>query len=227
MARGTDGKKKDGRLKERVKSAKGRHLSSTLWLQRQLNDPYVAEAKKKGYRARSAFKLTEIDEKLRVLKPGARVVDLGAAPGSWTQVAVERVKGGQVVALDINEMDPVPGATVLQADFLADSAPALIRGAVGGPVDVLLSDMAAPASGQTNVDHLRIMNLVEAALELAREVLKPGGAFITKMLQGGQEHAFVLELRKNFTEVKRIKPPSSRSDSAEFFIAATGFRKIS
>jgi 23S rRNA (uridine2552-2'-O)-methyltransferase len=227
MARGTDGKKKDGRLKERVKSASGRSLSSTRWLQRQLNDPYVAEAKKKGYRARAAFKLTEIDEKLRVLKPGARVVDLGAAPGSWTQVAVERVKGGQVVAIDINEMDPVPGATVLQADFLADSAPALIRNSVGGPVDVLLSDMAAPASGQPDVDHLRIMNLVEAALELAREVLRPGGAFITKMLQGGQEHAFILELRKNFTEVKRIKPPSSRSDSAEFFIAATGFRKTS
>jgi 23S rRNA (uridine2552-2'-O)-methyltransferase len=213
------------RLSQRVKTAKGRSVSSTQWLERQLNDPYVAEAKRKGYRSRAAFKIAQIDDKLRVLKPGARVVDLGAAPGGWTQVAVERVKGGQVLAVDINEMQPVAGATILQADFLSPEAPGLIQAQLGGPADVVLSDMAAAASGQTEVDHLRIMNLVEAALLLAVDVLKPGGAFITKMLQGGGERAFVADLRRHFTTVKHIKPPSSRQASAEFFITALGFKK--
>lgn len=224
MKRGGHRPDQGRRLKQRVATAKGRPLSSTLWLERQLNDPYVAEAKRRGYRSRSAFKLSEIDDKLKLLKPGARVVDLGAAPGGWTQVAVERVKGGQVVALDLQEIAPVPGATILKADFLAPEAPALIRNALGGPVDVVMSDMAAAATGQTDIDHLRIMNLVEAALVLAVESLKPGGSFVAKMLQGGQEQGFEKELRRHFTTVRRVKPPSSRQESAEFFFVATGFR---
>jgi 23S rRNA (uridine2552-2'-O)-methyltransferase len=212
-------------LTKRLKTAKGRPVGSTIWLERQLNDPYVAEAKRRGYRSRAAFKILEIDEKLRVLKPGARVVDLGAAPGGWTQVAVEKVKGGQVLALDISDMQPVAGATILKIDFLDLTAPALVQAALGGPADLVLSDMAAPASGQTNIDHLRIMNLVEAAALLAVDVLKPGGSFIAKMLQGGGEQAFVKDLRRHFTTVRHIKPPSSRKESAEFFIAATGFKK--
>lgn len=217
------------RLKQRVATAKGRPLASTLWLERQLNDPYVAEAKRRGYRSRAAFKLVEIDDKLRLLKPGARVLDLGAAPGGWTQVAVERVLssgkgGGQVVAVDLLEIEPIPGAVMLKADFLSPEAPGLIRQALGGPVDVVLSDMAAAATGQTDIDHLRIMNLIEAALALAVEVLKPGGSFLAKVLQGGGENAFLAELRRHFTTVRRIKPPSSRQESAEFFVVATGFR---
>jgi 23S rRNA (uridine2552-2'-O)-methyltransferase len=212
-------------LTQRVKTAKGRPIGSTMWLERQLNDPYVTEAKRRGYRSRAAFKILEIDEKLHILKPGMRVVDLGAAPGGWTQVAVERVKGGQVLALDISDMQPVAGATILKVDFLADEAPALVRAALGGPADLVLSDMAAPASGHTQTDHLRIMNLVEAAAALAADVLKPGGNFIAKMLQGGGEHAFVRDLRRQFTTVRHIKPPSSRKESAEFFIAAMGFKK--
>jgi 23S rRNA (uridine2552-2'-O)-methyltransferase len=201
-------------------------MSSTLWLNRQLNDPYVAEAKRRGYRSRAAFKLLEIDEKLHVLKPGVRVVDLGAAPGGWTQVAVERARGGQVLALDISDMQPVAGATILKVDFLAPEAPALVQAALGGPADIVLSDMAPSASGQTEVDHLRIMNLVEAAAALAADILKPGGTYIAKLLQGGGEQAFILDLRRRFTTVRRIKPPSSRKESAEFFVAATGFKKI-
>lgn len=213
------------RLKQRVTSAKGRSLSSKLWLERQLNDPYVAEARKAGYRSRAAFKLIEIDDKFRLLKRGARVLDLGAAPGGWTQVAVQRTGGGQVVGLDLLEIDPpIQGATLLVGDFLADDAPQRLRTALGGPVDLVLSDMAAAASGQTDIDHLRIMNLVEAALALAVEVLKPGGAFVAKMLQGGQEQQFERELRHHFAVVRRIKPPSSRQESAEFFFVGTGFK---
>lgn len=229
MKRGGHRPDQGRRLKQRVATAKGRALSSTLWLERQLNDPYVAEAKRRGYRSRAAFKLIEIDDKLKLLKPGARVVDLGAAPGGWTQVAVERALssgkgGGQVVALDLQEIAPIPGATTLTADFLAPEAPDLIRKTLGGPVDIVMSDMAAAATGQTDIDHLRIMNLVEAALALATEILKPGGSFVAKMLQGGSENAFLAELRKHFTTVRRIKPPSSRQESAEFFFVATGFR---
>jgi 23S rRNA (uridine2552-2'-O)-methyltransferase len=224
MSRKSRGPDQGRRLKQRVVTAKGRPLSSKLWLERQLNDPYVAEAKRRGYRSRAAFKLAEIDDKLKLLKPGARVLDLGAAPGGWTQVAVERVRGGQVVALDLQDIEPIPGATILKVDFLAPEAPGLIRQALGGPVDVVLSDMAAAATGQTDIDHLRIMNLVEAALALAVELLKPGGSFVAKLLQGGGENAFLAELRRHFTTVRRIKPPSSRQESAEFFVVATGFR---
>ncbi len=217
------------RLAEQVKTAKGRPTSSTLWLKRQLNDPYVAEARRLGFRSRAAFKLLEIDEKLHLLRPGARVLDLGAAPGGWTQVAVQRVRagqpgGGQVVALDILEMDSIPGATILHQDFMSQEAPGLVRQALGGPVDVVLSDMAPPTTGQPDVDHLRIMSLAEAALELACEVLKPGGAFVIKLRQGSGEPEYFNEVRRRFATARRIKPPSSRPESAEFFVVGTGFK---
>ena len=213
------------RLKQRVTTAKGRSVSSSSWLKRQINDPYVAEAKKRGYRSRAAFKLAEIDEKLRLLKPGMRVVDLGAAPGGWTQVSVER--GAKVVGLDLLDMPAIAGAVLLRGDFLAPEAPDQVRAALDGPVDLVLSDMAAAATGQTDVDHLRIMNLVEAALAFGAEILKPGGAFVAKMLQGGQEQQFHNELRRHFAVVRRIKPPSSRQESAEFFFVGTGFKRAS
>jgi 23S rRNA (uridine2552-2'-O)-methyltransferase len=218
------------RLAERVKTAKGRAIGSSEWLRRQLNDPYVAEAKQRGYRSRAAFKLVEIDDKIRVLKPRARVLDLGAAPGGWTQVAVERTKamtsekGGRVVGADIIEMGAIPGAVILRLDFLDPKAPDAIRAALDGPVDVLLSDMAPSTTGHPETDHLRVMNLAEAAFALATEVLRPGGAFVVKIFQGGGEKAFQEELRRTFATVRRIKPPASRSDSAEFYFVATGFK---
>ena len=224
MARGSTPGGGSRRLAERLKTAKGRSTSSQKWLSRQLNDPYVAEAKRRGYRSRAAFKLLELDQKLHVLRPGTRVLDLGAAPGGWTQVAVERTKGGKVVAVDIQEMDPIPGATILHLDFLAPEAPARIREALGGPVDLMLSDMAPPTMGQPDIDHLRIMSLVEAALALADEVLKPGGAFVAKLRQGAGEPEFFGELRRRFAVARRIKPPASRQASAEFFVVGTGFR---
>jgi 23S rRNA (uridine2552-2'-O)-methyltransferase len=216
------------RLSQRVKTAKGRPIGSSEWLRRQLNDPYVQEAKQRGYRSRAAFKLIEIDEKAHLLKPGQRVVDLGAAPGGWTQVAVERVKSqtgqGRVVGADIAEMGAIPGATILHLDFLDDRAPDAVRAALDGPVDVVLSDMAPSTTGHPETDHLRVMNLAEAALLFAREVLKPGGAFVVKIFQGGSENAMAEELRKAFATVRRIKPPASRSDSAEFYFVATGYK---
>jgi 23S rRNA (uridine2552-2'-O)-methyltransferase len=216
------------RLSQRVKTAKGRPIGSSEWLRRQLNDPYVQEAKQRGYRSRAAFKLIEIDDKAHLLKPGQRVVDLGAAPGGWTQVAVERVKAqggpGRVVGVDIAEMGAVPGATVLHLDFLDDRAPAAVRAVLDGPVDVLLSDMAPSTTGHPETDHLRVMNLAETALAFAREVLRPGGAFVVKIFQGGTEQSFAQELRRSFATVRRIKPPASRSDSAEFYFVATGFK---
>lgn len=205
-------------------------MSSTRWLGRQLNDPYVIEARRRGFRSRAAFKLIELDDKLHLLRPRARVVDLGAAPGGWTQVAVDRAKGGQVVALDVLEMDPVPGAAVLQADFYAPDAPDRLRAALGGPADLVLSDMAPPTTGQPDVDHLRIMSLAEAALAFAVDVLKPaqgsspGGAFVVKVRQGSGEPEFFAEVRKRFAAVRRIKPPASRAESSEVYIVATGFR---
>ena len=218
------------RLAERVKTAKGRPLSSTRWLGRQLNDPYVSEARRRGYRSRAAFKLIEMDDKLHLLRPGACVVDLGAAPGGWTQVAVQRAKGGHVVALDVLEMDPIPGATVLQADFYAADVPDKLRAALGGPADLVLSDMAPPTTGQADVDHLRIMSLAEASLAFAVEVLKPaqgqypGGAFVVKVRQGSGEQEFFADVRKRFATARRIKPPASRPESAEVYVVATGFR---
>ena len=220
-------------LAERVRTAKGRPLSSTRWLGRQLNDPYVIEAKRRGFRSRAAFKLLELDDKVHLLRPGARVVDLGAAPGGWTQVAVDRARGGQVVAVDVLEMDPIAGATLVQADFLDHDAPQRLRALLGGPADLVLSDMAPPSTGQPDVDHLRIMGLAEAALAFAAEALKPaqgaypGGAFVVKVRQGSGEPEFFAEVRKRFTTVRRIKPPASRPESAEVYVVATGFRGTS
>jgi 23S rRNA (uridine2552-2'-O)-methyltransferase len=212
------------KLSVRPKTAKGRKISSTLWIQRQLNDPYVAAAKDQGYRSRAAFKLIEIDDKLHLLKKGMRVVDLGAAPGGWSQVASQRIKGGQLVAIDLTETAAIPNVTILVGDFLDDAAPARVRAALGGKVDLVMSDMAASSTGHPDIDHLRILNLVEAALGFAVEVLAPGGSFLSKVLQGGGENALVAEMRKHFTTVRRIKPPSSRADSAEFFLVGTGFK---
>ena len=212
----------------RVKTARKRSLSSTRWLERQLNDPYVAEARKRGFRSRAAFKLLQLDEKYRLLAPGKRVVDLGAAPGGWTQVAVERVKpettGGQVVGLDILEMEPVAGAVTFQADFLDETAPQRLKDALGGPADIVLSDMAAPTTGHQQTDHLRIMGLAEAALDFAEEVLAPGGAFVCKLFQGGAERELLDRLKRAFATVRHAKPPSSRQDSSETYVVATGFR---
>ena len=212
----------------RVKTARGRTVSSQRWLQRQLNDPYVAEAKKRGYRSRAAFKLLQIDDQFRFLKPGARIVDLGAAPGGWTQVAVERVRpqqsGGVVVGIDITPIEPIAGATVLAKDFYDDDAPARLEELLGGPADVVLSDMAAAATGDTQVDHLRIMALAETAHDFARQVLKPGGSFVAKVLRGGTERTLLDRLKRDFTKVRHVKPEASRADSAEMYVVGTGFR---
>ncbi len=212
----------------RVKTARGRTVSSQRWLQRQLNDPYVAEARKRGYRSRAAFKLLQIDDQFRFLKPGARVVDLGAAPGGWTQVAVERVRpeqsGGVVVGIDLTPVEPIAGATVLAKDFYDDDAPAVLEKLLAGPADVVLSDMAASATGDTQVDHLRIMALAETAHDFARQVLKPGGSFVAKVLRGGTERTLLDRLKRDFTKVRHVKPEASRADSAEMYVVGTGFR---
>lgn len=212
----------------RVKTAGRRKASSTQWLERQLNDPYVSEAKRLGYRSRAAFKLIQLDDRFHFLKPGACIVDLGAAPGGWTQVAAARVKAadgrGKVVGIDYLPMDTVPGATVLSGDFLAADAPDRLREALGGPADVVLSDMAAPTTGHAGTDHLRIMGLAEAAYAFAREVLAPGGTFIAKVLQGGSERTLLDALKRDFTSVRHVKPPASRAESAEVYVVAQGFR---
>lgn len=211
-------------LKVRVKSGR-RSLSSKLWLERQLNDPYVARAKREGYRSRSAFKLSEIDDKARFLKKGACVIDLGAAPGGWSQVTVKRVGAqGRVVAIDVLPMEPVAGVDFLQLDFLDPAAPATLKSMLGGGADVVLSDMAANATGHARTDHLKIMALVEAATDFAREVLKPGGAFLAKVLQGGTEATLLAGLKRDYRSVKHVKPAASRADSAELYLLATGFR---
>ena len=216
----------DRRLKVRVKS-KGRKLSSKLWLERQLNDPYVARAKREGLRSRAAYKLSEIDDKARFLKKGARVIDLGAAPGGWSQVAAKRVGAphqGRVVAIDVLPMDAVAGVDFLQLDFLDPSAPEKIKAKLGGGADVVLSDMAANATGHAKTDHLKIVALVEAASEFARDVLSPGGTFLAKVLQGGTEAALLAALKRDFANVRHVKPAASRTDSAELYLLATGFR---
>jgi 23S rRNA (uridine2552-2'-O)-methyltransferase len=223
-ARGKDGTRQ---LKERVRSKKPRSLSSRLWLERQLNDPYVARARREGYRSRAAFKLAEIDDAAHILRKGARVVDLGAAPGGWSQVAARRVgapDNGRVVAIDILEMAPVAGVDALHLDFLDPQAPDRLKELLGGPADVVLSDMAANTTGHRKTDHLKIMALVEAAVEFAREVLSPGGAFLGKVIQGGTEAQLLASLRRDFKTVKHVKPAASRADSAELYILATGFR---
>lgn len=208
---------------KRVKTARGRKTSSTRWLQRQLNDPYVSEAKRLGYRSRAAFKLLEIDEKAKLLGPGKIVVDLGAAPGGWCQVAVEK-GASKVVALDLLPVDPLPGVAFLQMDFMADDAPEALIAAIGEGADIVLSDMAANTTGHKQTDHLRIMALVEAAYEFARDVLKPEGAFVAKVFQGGAEHELLAQMKKDFKTVKHIKPPASRRESAEQYVVAQGFR---
>ncbi len=224
--RGGGGRDLSGRnLKVRVKTAKRRSTSSTRWLERQLNDPYVAEARKRGYRSRAAFKLSQLDDRFHFLKNGARVVDLGCAPGGWTQVVVERCgRSAKIVGIDLIEVEPITGAELMVGDFLDKDAPDRLKAALGGPADVVLTDMAAHATGHTKTDHLKIMALVEAAHLFAREVLAPGGAFVAKVLQGGTEKDLLAELKRDFARVAHVKPAASRTDSAEMYLVATGFR---
>jgi 23S rRNA (uridine2552-2'-O)-methyltransferase len=213
-------------LKQRVKTGKGRTLSSKMWLERQLNDPYVQRAKREGYRSRAAFKLVEIDDKYRILKKGARVVDLGAAPGGWSQVAAKRIgEGGRIVAIDLLDIEPIAGVDFIQLDFLDPAAPDQLKARLGGEADVVLTDMAANATGHRKTDHIKIVALVEAAAEFAREVLQPGGAFLAKVIQGGTEPVLLAQLKKDFATVRHVKPAASRADSAELYLLATGFRK--
>jgi 23S rRNA (uridine2552-2'-O)-methyltransferase len=212
----------------RLKTAKGRSTASQKWLERQLNDPYVRAAQAAGYRSRAAFKLVEIDDKLHLLKPRGRVVDLGAAPGGWTQVALQRIgEGGKVVALDLLAMDPVPGAIVLQGDFQDPEAEQAVLAALDGQADLVLSDMAPNTTGHNATDHLRIIALAELALDFAVRVLSPGGAFVAKVFQGGTEKDLLDLLKARFATVRHVKPPASRKDSAELYVVATGFRPAS
>ena len=209
----------------RLRADKPRTPSSRAWLQRQINDPYVARAKREGYRSRAAFKLAEIDDKFHLLKTGARVVDLGAAPGGWSEVAARRIgSSGKVVALDILDMKPITGVEFVMLDFLDAAAPDRLKAVLGGEADVVLSDMAANTTGHRQTDHLRIMALAEAAAQFGREVLAPDGSFLCKVLQGGAETALLAELKRDFAGVKHIKPPASRTDSAELYLLARGFR---
>ena len=211
-------------LRVRVRS-KGLKASSTRWLERQLNDPYVTEAKAKGYRSRAAFKLIELDDRFHFLKPGAGVLDLGAAPGGWSQVALARVgaKGG-VLGVDILDIDPMAGVKLMKLDLMSAEAPAAIRAALAGPADIVLSDMASPTTGHRATDHVRTTALFEAALELAEAVLKPGGAFVGKVFQGGAAPELLLRLKKSFRDVRHVKPPASRAESVELYLIAMGFR---
>jgi len=215
-------------LKTRVKTAAKRSLSSTLWLERQLNDPYVAAAKREGYRSRAAYKLLEIDARHPFLKPGQKVVDLGAAPGGWSQVAVEKCSAkagkGRVIGIDLLEVEPLPGADFEVMDFLDPNAPERLVAWLGGKADVVLSDMAANATGHKKTDHLRIVGLVELAADFACEVLAPGGHFLAKVIQGGTEGALLARLKREFASVHHMKPPASRADSAELYVLASGFR---
>jgi 23S rRNA (uridine2552-2'-O)-methyltransferase len=217
------------KLAVRLRTAKGRKIASTRWLQRQLNDPYVEEAKRRGYRSRAAFKLAEIDDKHRLLRPGMIVVDLGAAPGGWSQIAAQRVQvmagKGRVIAVDLVEMEPISGVVQLRLDMTDPDAAVRIGEALGGaPADVVLSDMHAPATGHKATDHLRIMALVEAALDLAEDILAPGGTFLAKALQGGAGKELVARLNRSFAKVRHVKPKASRAESAEMYVLATGFR---
>lgn len=219
----------DGRpLKVRVKTARGRTTSSQKWLQRQLNDPYVARARREGWRSRAAFKLIEMNEKAHLLRRGMRILDLGAAPGGWSQVAAQRIGledgNGKIVAIDLLEMDPIPGVIFAQMDFLDEDAPERLMAMMDGPADLVMSDMAANATGHRATDHLKIVALVEVAADFARQVLAPGGAFVAKVLQGGTEGSLLANLKRDFAQVKHLKPAASRSDSAELYVLATGFR---
>ncbi|HTQ34892.1 MAG TPA: RlmE family RNA methyltransferase [Stellaceae bacterium] len=224
MARST--KSGGGRqLTVRVKSAHRRKPSSTEWLTRQLNDPYVAEAKRQGYRSRAAFKLEQLDRRFHLLARGARIVDLGCAPGGWSQVAAEHVGlSGAVVGVDLSETEPLPGAALIRGDFRDAAVVAEIRGALGGSADLVLSDMAAPATGHAATDHLRVVALAEDAFALAQTLLRPGGAFVAKVFQGGAEGDLLAALKKHFAEVRHAKPAASRAESAETYVVAKGFR---
>ncbi|MEM7719962.1 MAG: RlmE family RNA methyltransferase [Pseudomonadota bacterium] len=229
-------KKSSGRgqrdLRVKVKSARGRKLSSTRWLERQLNDPYVRRAKAEGLRGRAAYKILELDDKYGFLTQGARVVDLGCAPGGWCQVAVKRVnalgtnpgKQGTVLGIDLQEIEPIAGAELHQLDFMEEGADDKVKAWLGGPADVVMSDMAAASSGHKQTDHLRIIALCEAAAELAFDILEPGGTFVAKVLAGGAEQGMQKVLKQRFEKVANVKPPASRSDSSEKFVVATGFR---
>ncbi len=229
---------------ERLRKSKGRKESSTRWLKRQLSDPYVAEARERGLRSRAAFKLMELDDRFRFLKPGLAVVDLGSAPGGWTMIAADRIKAqgvnqgggkgtnkgargggqGRVVGMDLQETDPVPGAILICHDFMDEGAPALLKAALDGPANVVLSDMAAPATGHAATDHLRVIALLEAAFDFACEVLAPGGAFVGKAFKGGTEGELLTRIKQRFKTVKHAKPPSSRKESAETYVVAQGFK---
>lgn len=218
-------------LKVKLKTARKRTPSSQRWLERQLNDPYVARAKREGYRSRAAFKLIELDEKFRFLKPNQRIVDLGAAPGGWSQVAARKIGladsgrgGGKIVGIDLLPVEPMPGAEFVQMDFLAEDAPDRLIALLGGQADVVMSDMAANATGHKKTDHLRIMGLAEAGAEFARSVLAPGGTYLAKVLRGGTENALLADLKRDFAVVRHVKPAASRADSAELYVLATGFR---
>ena len=212
-------------LTPKLRSAKGRSTASTRWLKRQLSDPYVEEAQRRGYRARSAFKLAQMDDKLRLIRRGARVVDLGAAPGSWSQVAVERAGPGvQVVGIDLEPVEALAGAEFLVGDVREAETLARLRAALAGPADLVMSDMAAAATGHGPTDHLRTMALVEAALDIAEALLAPGGGFVAKVIQGGTEAGLLARLKRAFAKVQHVKPPASRKDSAELYVVATGFR---
>ena len=215
---------RDSGLRARVKTARGRKVGSTKWLERQLNDPYVKRARAEGYRSRAAYKLIELDERFDFLKGANRIVDLGIAPGGWTQVVRQRLPQAIVVGIDLLPMDPIEGATILQMDFMDDKAPALLSEALGGPADLVLSDMAANTVGHPQTDHLRTMALVEAALLFATEVLRPGGAFVAKVLAGGADSQLVTELKRRFATVKHAKPPASRKGSSEWYVVAQGFK---
>ena len=220
----TTGSGRGGGLHTRVKTAKGRKVGSTRWLERQLNDPYVKRAKADGYRSRAAYKLIELDERFHFLKGVQRVIDLGIAPGGWSQVVRQRSSKALVVGIDLLPTDPLDGVTILEMDFMDDSAPDKLREALGGPADLVLSDMAANTVGHPQTDHLRTMGLVEAALEFAAEVLRPGGAFVAKVLAGGADATLVAELKRRFTTVKHAKPPASRKGSSEWYVVAQGFK---
>jgi 23S rRNA (uridine2552-2'-O)-methyltransferase len=208
-----------------LRTARGRSTASQRWLARQLNDPYVKAAKAAGWRSRAAFKLTELDDRFKLIKPGCRVVDLGAAPGGWTQVALRRGgAGARVVGLDLLEMDPISGATLLVGDFQDEAAEQAVLAALDGQADLVLSDMAPNTTGHTHTDHLRIMALADLALDFAVKVLKPGGGFVAKLFQGGAEKAMLERLRRHFAEVRHAKPPASRKESPETYVVATGFR---
>ncbi len=208
----------------RLRTAKGRKIGSTRWLERQLNDPYVKRARAEGYRSRAAYKLIELDQRFGLLKGVKRVVDLGVAPGGWTQVVRQQAPQAAVVGIDLLPTDPIPGATLIELDFLADDAPARLQAALGGPADLILSDMAANTVGHPQTDHLRTMALVEAALDFAVEMLRPGGAFVAKVLAGGADAPLVAELKRRFAAVKHAKPPASRKGSSEWYVVAQGFK---